>query len=145
MVGHERPREVRCFMRTSLGFLVVGVMACGLLFMGGFLVRLIAPGALLASAETPASTVTVRGKLVCLPHRAGHPQTFECIIGLLGTDGQYYALKNLDQEAFATGKMTLGQQLQVTGRFMPDPMEPYDTAGTIEVHSTVQSNRFDLR
>jgi hypothetical protein len=138
-IGHRR--KVRYLLRTALGCLCLGVLAYGILFMGGFLSRRGTPEAFAASAETPPATITVRGELVCLPHRAGHPQTFECVLGLRSPDGQRYGLKNLDQEAFATGKIMLGQQVHVTGHFMPDLMEPYDTVGTIEVHSMMQANR----
>jgi hypothetical protein len=94
----------------------------------------------LAVAEATSATVSVKGELVCLPRRDG-PQTMECVFGLRGTDGRHYGLRNLDPELLATGKIVLGQQVLVTGLLTPEPMEPYDTAGTIEVDAVVQLNR----
>jgi hypothetical protein len=76
--------------------------------------------------------ISVDGELVCLPHTAGAPQTFECAIGLRESDKRHYGLKNAKQE-----DLGLNQRVRVTGRFTPGRMEPYEVVGTIDVESLV--------
>jgi hypothetical protein len=126
---------------TIVSILLIGMVGFSIFATDASIARLISPHAYLSAAEATPALMTVEGELVCLPHRAGHTQTFECVVGLRDSGGRYYGLRHLDQQEIATGRATTGQWVQVTGRFMPGPMEPYDTVGTIEVHSMVQANR----
>jgi hypothetical protein len=76
--------------------------------------------------------ISVEGELVCLPHAAGAPETFECVIGLREAEKRHYGLKNAKQE-----DLGLNRRVRVTGRFTPGRMEAYEVVGTIDVESVV--------
>jgi hypothetical protein len=76
--------------------------------------------------------ISVQGELVCLPHAAGAPETFECVIGLREAEKRHYALKNAKQE-----DLGLNRRVRVTGRFTPGRTEGYEVVGTIDVESVV--------
>jgi hypothetical protein len=91
------------------------------------------------AAESIPAIITVEGELVCLPHRDREHQTFECAIGLLGTDKRYYALLR-QGGPHILDEFVMGQRVRVIGRFLPGTTKPYDTVGTIEAHSIVGLN-----
>ncbi|KKU92769.1 MAG: hypothetical protein UY25_C0007G0026 [Candidatus Yanofskybacteria bacterium GW2011_GWC1_48_11] len=84
--------------------------------------------------------VTVTGDITCLPKIGPGPHTEECAIGLRGTDGGHYGLKNLlrydpDYKFSATGL-----RVKVSGVLsreeMPAPAGgKYDVVGIIDVTS----------
>jgi hypothetical protein len=90
------------------------------------------------SADT---TVTLDGKLVCLPHRAGGQKALalECAIGLRTTEGKHYALENINPYII-DGKVTIGQRVKVNGLLRSSTATQYDTIGIIHITSI---NRFD--
>jgi len=84
--------------------------------------------------------ITISGEITCLPKKGSGAQTMECAIGLKGTDGQHYGLKNLfklDPEyKFSVG----GLRVEVSGTFSPEEMKgpdgnKYDVVGVIDVTS----------
>ncbi len=90
--------------------------------------------------DTP---ITMEGEIVCLPHRdKTGVQTLECAYGFFGIDNRYYGLKNLNQMDLVEGKITTGQQIQISGTLLSEPSnveeKMYDIAGTIEVESYAQ-------
>lgn len=84
---------------------------------------------------TPNQTVTIRGKVVCLPHKnQDGPQTLECAAGLLADSGGYYALKNM-----LPGYSGTGATVEVIGTFHePEANNTYDIVGAIDVTEVKQ-------
>ena len=80
-------------------------------------------------AGQEATPITVEGRLLCLPHRAGQPATFECSIGLRDANGRHYALRNLEEGA------RVDDRVRLSGRFIPGAVDPYDVVGTIVIES----------
>lgn len=90
---------------------------------------------------SPASgTITISGEMTCLTKTGQGTQTMECAMGLKGTDGRHYGLKNLfklDPEyKFSVG----GLQVEVSGTFSPEEIKgpdgnKYDVVGIIDVTS----------
>lgn len=78
----------------------------------------------------PNQTITIRGKVVCLPHKdQDGPQTLECATGLLADAGAYYALEHMPP-----GYSGTGAAVEVTGPFQePEADNIYDIAGIINV------------
>lgn len=96
------------------------------------------------STQPARKTITMKGEIVCLsPRDKTGPQTLECAIGLRGIDGKYYGLKNLNQQDLIEGKITTGQQIQISGVLLSEPSsageEKYDIVGAIEVESYAQA------
>lgn len=89
-----------------------------------------------------AGPITVRGEITCLPKKNSGPgyYTQECAIGLQGTDGRHYGLKNLFQHD-SEGKFSVtGLRVEVSGIFTPEEMRgpggaKYDVVGAIDVTS----------
>ena len=89
----------------------------------------------------PASVpITISGETTCLPKTGQGAQTMECAMGLKGTDGRHYGLKNLfklDPEyKFSVG----GLRVEVSGTFSPEEIKgsdgnKYDVVGVIDVTS----------
>ena len=82
--------------------------------------------------------VTIFGEMTCLSKIGQGAQTMECAMGLKGTDGRHYGLKNLfklDPEyKFSVG----GLRVEVSGMFSPEEMKgpdgnKYDVVGVIDV------------
>lgn len=91
--------------------------------------------------ETPMpGPITLQGEITCLPKLGTGAQTMECAIGLKGTDGRHYGLKNLfaldPKYKFSVG----GLKVLVSGIFRPEEIQgpdaaKYDVVGTIELTS----------
>lgn len=97
--------------------------------------------------ETPLGaprdgTVTLAGTMVCLPHRdTSGPQTMECAYGLLGDDGNYYGLTDVDSSADAAiTSFATESRVQVSGDFMLGEDERYATVGDIEIETITAAN-----
>ena len=90
-------------------------------------------------SEAPAQgPITVSGEITCLPKRS--PGTEECAIGLKGTDGRHYGLKNLSQHDPEYKFSVTGLHVEVSGIFLPEEMlgpggAPYDVVGVVDVPS----------
>lgn len=78
--------------------------------------------------EAPAQTVTMNGKLACLPHKGDGPHTLECAVGLRANNGTFYALSELPDPTVEVDK-----DVEVTGVLSDKTDSIYDVAGTIEV------------
>ncbi len=85
-----------------------------------------------------AGPITITGEITCLPKRGTTGQTLECAIGLRGSDGLHYGLKNLSildpEYQFSVG----GMAVEVSGTFQPEmPQGPdgnqYDVVGVIDI------------
>lgn len=84
------------------------------------------------SNKQPTS-ISVKGNLVCLPHKdvsPGQPQTLECAIGLKAEDGDYYGLTgNYNQTA-------MDKKVNVSGTLTaPDTNNKYDIKGSIKIQT----------
>lgn len=84
--------------------------------------------------------ITISGEITCLPKSGQGPQTMECAIGLRGTDGQYYGLKNLSKFDPEYKFSTTGLQVAVSGMFSQQEIKAsegmkYNVVGTIDLIS----------
>ena len=95
-----------------------------------------------ARAADFGQTISVNGRIVCLPHKdKTGPQTEECAIGLEGDDSYFYGLKDLSQEQLING--TLSTQTRITAQGVleaPAANDRYDIVGTINVDSVTVIN-----
>lgn len=85
--------------------------------------------------------ITLKGEVLCLPHRDTRgPQTLECAYGLLGDDGNYYALRDETVGTSPSGITTIptGSKVEVMGTFTRGESEIYASVGTITV-DTIQT------
>jgi hypothetical protein len=94
--------------------------------------------------ETPGvptpGPFTVSGEITCLTKKGSDQQTLECAIGLKGSDGRSYGLKNLAQYDPGYKLSQEGLRVEVSGTFSPGTMpaadgNKYDVVGTIEISS----------
>ena len=124
--------------KALIPILIVVFAAAGF-FVWDFLPR---PDNQAAENQLPAETIqegqniTVRGTIVCLPHKnSDGPQTLECAYGLKA-DNKYYGLADLEVGAWETYK--IDQSVEVTGRFAKaGEEEKYNIIGTISVETIV--------
>ncbi len=79
--------------------------------------------------------VTVRGTIVCLPHKnTDGPQTMECAMGLKSSTNEHYALTEVSPEAWQN--YGNNQIVDVTGSFTKaGDDEKYAIVGTIKVET----------
>lgn len=93
------------------------------------------------TSGTPISgPITVNGEITCLPKTGRGAQTLECAIGLRGTDGRHYGLKNLFKFDPEYKFSVSGLHVEVSGSFNPEEMKgpdgnKYDVVGIIDVIS----------
>lgn len=76
---------------------------------------------------------SVRGEIVCLPHKSNVPQTQECAVGLRSDEGRHYGLIGLAQEDIVSGKWTTGVRALVSGTLAVAPESKYDIVGSISI------------
>jgi len=85
--------------------------------------------------------ITIFGEITsCLPKKGSEQQTLECAIGLKGSDGRHYGLKNLFQHDPEYKFSVEGMRVEVSGTFSPEEMKgpdgnKYDVVGTVNVIS----------
>ena len=78
--------------------------------------------------------VTVKGEVVCLPHKnAGDVITMECAFGLKGDDGRNYGLKYVNTQS--PWMVDTGKRVEITGNLVTDERGVYDVIGNIEVET----------
>jgi hypothetical protein len=121
--------------RFIAGFLLVMVLAT----VGGIFVE---RGLLRFSIKSnPSATptpgrVSLKGQMVCLPHKnTSGLQTLECAFGLLGDDGKYYGLRDTDPQYKNVSGLPMNQEVVVNGQFIPKEDQVYQSIGIIEVDS----------
>lgn len=79
-------------------------------------------------------TVTVEGKVTCLPHKDTEgPQTLECAAGIQNKDGKYYGLSTKDSTSELTSSMGDERTAKVTGELEPAGDSIYNIEGIIVV------------
>ena len=85
-------------------------------------------------------SVTIKGELVCLPHKdMQSPHTMECALGLKSTGGAYYGLRNAGQgEAGSLSAVPTNAAVEVSGTLVEEESDIYQMAGTITVKSFTQ-------
>lgn len=75
----------------------------------------------------------VSGIVVCLPHKAGAPQSKECMMGLMTPNRTHYAL-DLSRVTLPEGALQIADRISANGTIMPPAAdEKYDIAGTFTV------------
>ena len=88
-------------------------------------------------SEVPeAGEISMRGSIVCLPHRnSSGPQTLECAFGLRDSIGRYYGLRDNDPEYRNVSGAPMNTTVLVQGTFTPIEDTKYASIGVIEVQS----------
>jgi membrane-bound inhibitor of C-type lysozyme len=90
-----------------------------------------APAASLAPTK---GDVTIKGQIVCLPHKnQSGPQTMECAYGLQAANGQYYGLSDKDPQYQNISAAAMNTPVEVSGSISLTGDSKYDTIGTIFV------------
>ncbi|MBI2613378.1 MAG: Hint domain-containing protein [Candidatus Levybacteria bacterium] len=90
-------------------------------------------------AQPTPRLITVSGEITCLPKK-GQGGSEECAIGLRGTNGQHYGLKNVFKLDPENKFSVTGLRVEISGTFNPEEMKgpygsKYDAVGTIDVIS----------
>lgn len=94
------------------------------------------PATKVENKKPSAGEITVRGEVVCLPHKNNKgPQTLECAFGLKDMDGNYYGLKDPTPDYRVVSEIPMGRIVEITGTFTPDDSTIYASIGVIEIKS----------
>jgi hypothetical protein len=84
----------------------------------------------------PDGPITIRGTLICLPHRdATGPQTLECAYGLKDTVGRQYGLRDSDPTYKNISGIAMGAPVEAVGTFESRHDEKYESVGIITITS----------
>lgn len=95
-----------------------------------------APEKVKQSSFEGGETVSVLGKIVCLPHKNQEgPQTMECAFGLKSELGIYYGLRDTTENHSLIGGLPTGDRIRVKGVFRNQADSKYQQAGVIEMTS----------
>lgn len=85
-------------------------------------------------AVPPIGPITVRGVMVCLPHKNTEgPQTEECAFGLRSDSGQYFALNDTDPTYKNVSGAVMNVPVEVRGTFALRSGSNYQDVGVILV------------
>lgn len=85
------------------------------------------------------SSITVRGTFTCLPHwDTSGPQTLECAFGLLDDSGNYYVLRDTDENYANVSSVPTDSYVEISGSFIPGSSDRYQSIGTVEVESVIE-------
>ena len=83
-----------------------------------------------------SSHVTVRGQLVCLPHRnTSGPQTDECAYGLKITGGTYYGLRDSSASYAHLMGAPMNKTVEIEGTLQRGENTKYKSSGTLTIDS----------
>lgn len=80
--------------------------------------------------------VSLRGQLVCLPHRdvePGQQVTLECSIGFQDETGTYYALQDTTDDYSLISSAPMNEPVEVEGTYQASQDTTYEQSGNIEV------------
>ncbi len=82
--------------------------------------------------------VSIKGELVCLPHKnSTGPQTMECAYGLK-SNGEYYGLTDTDPSYKNISGIPMNKMVEVTGKIKLSTDDKYNTLGTLFISSIKQ-------
>lgn len=82
-----------------------------------------------------ASGSTLKGKIVCLPHKGDGPHTLECNFGLKTEEGQYYTLRSKDGSPMQLYRYDTSKQVEIRGSVHSYESDVYDVDGIVDVDS----------
>lgn len=90
-----------------------------------------------AQAAAPAQEeVTIRGTVVCLPHRdTDGPQTLECAFGIRDQSGTYYALRDPNPDHQLISSIAVDSDVEISGVLEVGEHELYQSSGVLEIRS----------
>jgi len=89
----------------------------------------------------PAGNITVRGQMICLPHRNTRgPQTLECAFGVVDGEGRYFGLRDSDAMYRNLSGVPTNVPVEVRGVFTPREDIKYKSIGVIEVTSVARAD-----
>lgn len=107
-------------------FIVALVLLVGAILIIGNVVK--------APSHKGGSRLSVKGELVCLPHKdADGPHTLECAYGFKADSGMYYALKEKDPDHPIFADKELKKAVTIEGIFEPEKSDVYQQEGVITV------------
>jgi len=87
-----------------------------------------------------AGEISVKGTLVCLPHRdTSGPQTLECAYGLKDEEGRYFGLQDTSPTYENIGNAPMNVPVTVSGTFEPREDQKYQSIGVIKIEDLVVS------
>lgn len=88
-----------------------------------------------APAQPVEQVTTIKGQVVCLPHKnEDGPTTLECAIGLHSNDDKYYGLSGSTGSDLA-GAAGSDKKVKVTGTLQEQASDKYKMSGIIAVKS----------
>ena len=87
--------------------------------------------ALFGPKEQVLQSVTLEGKVTCLPHKTGETSTLECAVGLL-SDEKYYGLSSTYDTELSEAAGS-DRTVKVSGKLEPQTSDTYTMAGVIAV------------
>ncbi len=119
----------------KLIFMIIGILA--VVFIIGIAFRTPAPDKVMPDILTDEGDITVRGQVVCLPHRdTTGPQTLECALGLQADDGRYFGLREADGNIVPQViNAQMNTPVEVAGKFTSFLDTKYQSVGVIDVES----------
>jgi hypothetical protein len=87
------------------------------------------------TARTAEQSVSLEGKIVCLPHKeTDGPQTLECMAGLQTDDGNYYMLNDASSNYELAGAAGSEKKVRLSGILKPGGDDIYQSKGVITVN-----------
>lgn len=88
-----------------------------------------------APSPKEGSRMSVKGELVCLPHKdPDGPHTLECAYGFKADNGKYYALKEKDPDHPIFADKELKKAITIEGTFASEKSDTYQQEGVITVN-----------
>ncbi len=98
--------------------------------------KLDAPEAEVTNQYEPGQLVSLKGQLVCLPHRdQSGPQTMECAYGFRDESGTYYALQDTSSDYSLLMGVPMSEDVEIEGIYRLSESDKYQQNGTIELRS----------
>jgi len=98
------------------------------------------------SEMIPAGKITVEGIYTCLPHKdTSGPVTLECALGVIGEDGNNYAVDTVLLEGVAVQDIVPGTTVMVEGNVTPIEALSTDHWWKYDVRGIIQATKLEQR
>lgn len=87
--------------------------------------------------------ISLEGSLTCLPHKnQDGPQTMECAIGFIDTDGNYYGVRDTTPEQSFIMGIEHGKEIKIGGIFKAESSDTYQQEGVIEIKGLAEGTDY---
>lgn len=119
---------------TSIILIVVAVAGAAFYMLGGFdrVKAMLQP-------KNQVRTVTVKGQIVCLPHKSDDNTTLECAVGIKTDDNHYYGLSSSRNSELSATAGT-DKTITISGKLQPQKDATYKMDGIIAVNNFKPAN-----